>query len=216
MGMWLQKRARELTNIPVCLSPIVQLPSLTSCYNEEESIIIMTANGKTLEPMRDLIRKECGVDVKHKRFHIVSCHDVPFFGEAVQKGEKVDYKKAEPGIIELAKKSILKFPQSRAILMECTELPPYANAVRYTTGFPVFTAITACNTLIDSYLVNKRFGRDGWQSSWDHAQEAYNFGDNLAQEDREKLVNDVPSYDREQRVTLDITKSQLASLQRIV
>lgn len=31
----------------------------------------------------------------------------------------------------------------RAILMECTELPPYSDAVRHVCGVPVFDAITA-------------------------------------------------------------------------
>ena len=31
----------------------------------------------------------------------------------------------------------------RAILLECTELPPYADALRYHTGLPVWDAITA-------------------------------------------------------------------------
>ena len=30
----------------------------------------------------------------------------------------------------------------RAILLECTELPPYADALRYHTGLPVWDAIT--------------------------------------------------------------------------
>lgn len=31
----------------------------------------------------------------------------------------------------------------RGILLECTELPPYADALRYHTGLPVWDSITA-------------------------------------------------------------------------
>ena len=40
----------------------------------------------------------------------------------------------------------------RAILMECTELPPYSDAVRHICGIPVFDAITACDFYIASHI----------------------------------------------------------------
>ena len=49
----------------------------------------MTANGHTLEPMRELIRDECGVDTQERRYWVVGCEDVDGF-EAVALGEKVD------------------------------------------------------------------------------------------------------------------------------
>jgi len=48
----------------------------------------MTANGKTLEPMRNIIRDECGVDDQDKRFHIVGVEDLPDF-KAIAEGKKV-------------------------------------------------------------------------------------------------------------------------------
>jgi len=62
----------------------------------------MTANSKTLEPMRDLIRDECGVDTQETRYRIIGAQDVPGF-EAVALGEKVDVKKVTPGMVALAK-----------------------------------------------------------------------------------------------------------------
>ena len=41
-------------------------------------------------------------------------------------------------------------PRVRAILMECTELPPYSDAVRAATGLPVYDAITACNFFLEA------------------------------------------------------------------
>ena len=42
--------------------------------------------------------------------------------------------------------------QVRSILMECTELPPYSDAVRHVCGVPVFDAITACDFYIAAEL----------------------------------------------------------------
>lgn len=94
--------------------------------------------------MRNLIRDECGVDTQDKRYHIVGAQDVPGF-EAVALGEKVDTKKVTPGMVELCKKILVDYPDTRAFLFECTELPPYSDAVRAATGKPVFDAITCCD-----------------------------------------------------------------------
>ena len=110
----------------------------------------MTANGETLKPMNDLIRDECGIDTQQQRYHYIGCEDVDGF-EAVAVGGKVDTQKVEPGIVKKALESIKKFPKTRAILMECTELPPYSDAVRHATGLPVFDAITNCDFFINTY-----------------------------------------------------------------
>ena len=151
----------------------------------------MTANGDNLEPMRDLIRKECGVDTQDKRYNIIGCEDVPGF-EAVALGEKVDTVKVEPGVVRKAEETLEKFPDSRAFLLECTELPPFADAIRYATGLPVFDAITASNMFMDSLKDNRRFGLQKWQRRWDHEHEDYSYGDNLTDEEKNELVNKIP------------------------
>lgn len=110
----------------------------------------MTANATTLAPMNELIKDECGVDTQGPRFHIVGCEDVPGF-EAVALGEKVDTQMVEPGMVSKALWALKKFPKSRAFLLECTELPPYSDAIRAATGMPVFDAITNCDFFIGSF-----------------------------------------------------------------
>ena len=185
--MFFQDFARKHTTIPILMSALAQLPAVTCAFSEEEEIIIMTANGKTLEPMRNLIRKECGVDTQKKRFNIIGCEDVDGF-EAVALGEKVDVEKCTPGIVAKAKQALENFPKARCFLLECTELPPYADSIRKETGIPVFDAITNANYFISGFQDNKNFGED-FQEEWDGIQDDYHFGDNLDEEDLENLVN---------------------------
>ena len=127
------------------MSSLFQLPAVTCGYAEEEHIINMTANGKSLEPMRYLIRDECGVDTQDRRFNNVGCEDVPHFGEAGAKGKKVKVEDATPWIVRKAVYALLKYPKSKAFLLEGTELPPYSDAIRFYTGLglPVYDSITA-------------------------------------------------------------------------
>jgi len=186
--MYYQHIAREITQIPVFMSSLCLLPTITCAFAPKEQIIIMCANGSSLEPMRDLIRTECGVDTNEKRYNIVGCQDVDGF-EAVMKGYKVNYDKTEPGIIKRSLEALEKYPESRAFLLECTQLPPFADAIRYHTGLPVFDIITASNFFIESFQDNKLFGINDWQKDWDGEYEEYKFGSNLTQTERFLVVN---------------------------
>jgi len=188
--MWFQQRARNITKKPVFMSALAQLPAVTCAYAQHEEIIIMTANGATLRPMNDLIRDECGVDTQDQRYHYVGCQDVDGF-EAVALGEKVDVAKVEPGMVKKAKQALKDFPKARAFLLECTELPPYSDAIRHATGLPVFDSITNCDFFINSFRDNARFGKNDWQHAWDGVQDKYTYGANLTEEQKKALVNKI-------------------------
>jgi Asp/Glu/hydantoin racemase len=44
-----------------------------------------------------------------------------------------------------AERLIGKHPDVGAIILECTNMPPYAGTVRQATGLPVFDAVTMVN-----------------------------------------------------------------------
>merc|ERR1740130_2541101 len=85
---------------------------------------------------------------------------------------------------------MIQHPKIRCFLLECTELPPYADAIRASTGLPVFDAITGCNFFISGCQDNERFGINNWQEAWDGKQANYVYGQNLDAGDRAKLVNE--------------------------
>jgi len=186
--MYFQGLARQHTKKPVFMSSLAQLPAVTCGFAKDELIALFTANSETLTPMKELIKAECGVDAHTHRFVIVGCQDVPGF-EAVAAGGKVDTKKVTPGMVQIAKDTLRKYPHLRAFLFECTELPPYSDAVRAATGLPVYDSITACNFFMAGLQDNKRFGLNDWQEAWDQQQDTYKFGSNLSAAQRAKLVN---------------------------
>ena len=188
--MYIQEEIRAMTPKPVFMSALAQMPSITTALSPESSIIIVTANGKTLKPMQDLIASECGFHTKDSRFIVVGCEDVPGF-EAVAVGGKVDTAVVEPGVVALINQTLKANPAVACILMECTELPPYSDAVRASTGLPVFDAITNCDFFINAFKDNERFGMNDWQHDWDGVQDVYKFGHELDDSDRKHLENDL-------------------------
>ena len=65
--------------------------------------------------------------------------------------------RSNPGVrsvVQLVADFRAAHPTLRAVLLECTELPPYADAIREATGLAVFDAIT----LVDFYHSAVRIG----------------------------------------------------------
>lgn len=169
------------------MSSLCMTPTVINAYAKDDLIAIFTANSVSLEPMRPMIKEECGIDPNDKRFVIVGCQDVPIFGKAVAEGLKVDWEKVIPHMVKLAKDTVKANPNLRAFIFECTELPPYSDSVRKATGLPVFDSITTCNAFIAAMQDNPRFGANDWQQEWDGEQESYTIGQYLSAEDKALL-----------------------------
>ena len=59
------------------MSSLCMAPTVAAAYAKDELIAIFTANGNSLEPMRKLIKDECGIDPHDKRFVVVGCQVSP-------------------------------------------------------------------------------------------------------------------------------------------
>jgi hypothetical protein len=135
----------ELANalpVPVYSSSLIQLPMIASTLNRDQSVGIITASGASLTP-RHLEIACRGMEVPHA---IGGLEHRPAFKAAVhdQTGE-LDFTAVEAEVAAEARELQEKIPNLGAILLECTDLPPYAHAVRQATGLPVYDV----NTLID-------------------------------------------------------------------
>ena len=107
----------------------------------------------------------------------------------LQKEKKVNTQVVEKDLITEIKWFLIFNQDIVAILSECTELPPYSDALRNSTGLPVFDAITCADFFMSSKKDNPRFGLNNWQNEWDGEQEKYNFGDNLDEAEKKDLIN---------------------------
>eukprot|EP00964_Phaeocystis_antarctica_P156880 scaffold126804_cov60-Phaeocystis_antarctica.AAC.1 len=182
------------------MSSLCQAPIVTNYFDRDDLIANLTADAESLEPMLPLIREQCDIDLNDKRFVIVDCKDVKILGKALEEGLKVDWEKATPHMVKLAEETVKANPTLRAIIFECTELPPYSDAVREAMvvevpagsgrfrNLPVFDSITASNACVASMVDNPLFGKDGWQEKWDGAQEDYEFGDNLSKKEQQRVL----------------------------
>ena len=176
------------------MSSLCQAPSVTNLFDRDELIAIFTSDAKALGRMLPLIKEQCRIDVGEERFIIVDCSKVDGFGIEIEKGLQVNVEEVSPLMVALAKQ-VVKHDRDRqaehklrAIIFECTELPPYSDAVRAATGLPVFDSISTSNAFMASMQDNPLFGASDWQEKWDGKQDDYHFGDNLTAEQKAKIT----------------------------
>ncbi len=139
--------------VPVFMSSLLQLPFIARMLSPGEKVGIITSSRRTLTD-RHLEVATGGMDIPIK---IAGMEDQKHFYDAIhaEKGE-LDFEEVEREVVEVATNLVREDETIRAILFECTDLPPYAAAVQEALNLPVFDFTTMINYVF-SGLVRKRF-----------------------------------------------------------
>lgn len=88
---------------------------------------------------------------------IAGMDDSPCFRSAI--GDEcgvLDAEKVEAEVVAVARRFVAEHPDVRALLFECTDLPPYAAAVQAAVGLPIFDITTLIDSIAAS-LMRKPF-----------------------------------------------------------
>lgn len=134
---YFQKEVADAVEIPVLLSSLMQIPFLHAIGGGTVGII--TANAARLTPRHF----EASNIPAHIPLAIAGMEDQPEFREAIlEERGTLDSARIEREVTEVARKMVADNPDVRTILLECSDLPPYAHAVQAATGRPVFDFIT--------------------------------------------------------------------------
>jgi len=139
--------------VPVFMSSLLQLPFVSRLLKPGEKVGIVTANGKTLTD-KHLEAASNGMDIP---VAVAGMEDQPHFYDAIhaEKGY-LDFDKVQHEAINVTHRLVEENEGVKAILFECTDLPPYAAAVQEAVGLPVFDFSTLIN-YVYSALVRRRF-----------------------------------------------------------
>ena len=135
-----QQEVSDLTDVPVFLSSLVQLPTLLCCSNREAKFIMITANSCSAQ----LINTVCGIDRYIDRLYILGCESIESCS-GVERGETLNLDLLGPELLQEVKLLIQRDASITSIILECTELPSIANVLRQKTGLAVYDIVTCCN-----------------------------------------------------------------------
>lgn len=148
-----QKEVAASVSVPVFLSSLLQIPFIFQILAPGRKIGVVTADKTSLT---DKHFKAVGVDPDDIPLVIAGMEDKKEFRQAIleEKGT-LDSLKIENELLETVENMTQKNPDIGAILLECSDLPPYSYKVQQKTGLPVFDYITMINFVHTSVVKNK-------------------------------------------------------------
>ena len=128
--------------VPVFLSSLMQVPMVLSMLGPNRKLGVMVANG---EVITERFLNMVGI-TDRSRVHFRGLEDKPNFRKSVlEESGTLDSDAVESEVVETALEMQRDEASMGAILLECSDLPPYGAAVQAATGLPVFDWIGFIN-----------------------------------------------------------------------
>ncbi|KAL4963822.1 uncharacterized protein BDV14DRAFT_201550 [Aspergillus stella-maris] len=139
--------------IPIATSSLLQIPSILTFLPPTKSIGIITYNATQLGPLH-FSRLEIPPS-SVERCHIIGAPSSGSLQGLVRGQIEYDHDDIEREMICAAKELVNEHPDIGAIVLECTQMPVYAEAVQRETGVPVYDVFTMASWFY-SGLVRRR------------------------------------------------------------
>jgi Asp/Glu/hydantoin racemase len=135
-----QKQVSEALDIPVAISSLVQLPWISSVLKPGCRIGVLTADQSSLS---DKLLWNCGItEAIQKQLVIRDLRNAPEFSCILEGRGEFDNGTVEKEVVNAALDIIREQPDTDAILLECSDMPPYASAIQAAVQLPVFDFTT--------------------------------------------------------------------------
>lgn len=130
----LQDRLAEALGVPVASSSLMQVPMVARMLPPGRKVGIVTISSASLTPSH-LAAAEIpdGTPVVGTR------PDGEFSSKILGDDVRIDFDLAAGEIVDAARRLVAGHPSVGAIVLECTNMVPYARDVRRATGLPVFS-----------------------------------------------------------------------------
>jgi Asp/Glu/hydantoin racemase len=133
-----QKQVAAAIDVPVALSSLMQIPLVQAMIKPGQKIGILTANG---DAMTDRLLQSCGVS-DTRNLVIKDALKTKEFAAVVDMRGNFDNRIAREEIVALSSEMINENTDIGAIVLECSDMPPYAAYVQEAVRLPVFDFIT--------------------------------------------------------------------------
>jgi hypothetical protein len=130
-----QRPVAAKVGVPVFMSSLLQVPMLTSMLGASRKLGVLVANGSGIT---DRLLTGTGItDLSRVVFQ--GLDHQPHFNEVViQELGVLDEDRLREEVVATSVDLLNRDPTIGAFLFECSDLPPYAQAVHQATGLPVF------------------------------------------------------------------------------
>ena len=148
-----QKEVSEAVDVPVFLSSLLQIPFIHRTLRRNQKIGIVTADSKSLTPDHFA---GAGVDPKIPLVVSGMENQREFRGAILEEKGTLDSQQIEKEVVGVVKKMVREHPEIGALLLECSDLPPYGQTIQRETSLPVFDFFTMIH-YVHTALVRREF-----------------------------------------------------------
>lgn len=135
-----QEDVREAVDIPVFMSSLCQLPLIKTAVSARKRILVVAASGDNID---DKVLAKVGTDTS--RLVVQDIGHLDSFAGIRYGSNGFDNRRLTEELTEVISKRVSEEGDIGAVLLECSDLPPYAKSIQAATGLPVYDF----NTMID-------------------------------------------------------------------
>jgi aspartate/glutamate racemase len=136
-----QRQLAGAVKIPVFSSSLLQIHLAKTVIGDRRQVGIITARAQSLTN-----RHLAGVDAQHIPVVIAGMEDAPEFTAVFMEGKTtIDVAKVGQEMVQAAQRLVATHPTVGAIVLECTNMPPFARMVQDAVALPIFDTVTLLN-----------------------------------------------------------------------
>jgi len=144
-----QKRLALDLQVPVFLSSLLQIPFMLFILGEGSKVGVLTADGRSLD---ETLLSAVGVN-DADRLVVEGLEKQPHFHRfAIQETGTLDTEKVTAEVVGAGRHLMARDETIKALLLECSLLPPYAAALQAAVQVPVFDYITMINFVFSAVV----------------------------------------------------------------
>ncbi|MDJ0816459.1 MAG: aspartate/glutamate racemase family protein [Desulfobacterales bacterium] len=144
-----QDKLADAVNIPVFTSSLIQIPLVHSMLRRNQLVGILTASKSTLtEPHLS------AVGAGAVPVCLAGMDEQPEFCEVVIEARRSDLDLDRLGeeVLAVVDRMAEIHPEMGALVIECTDLPPFAHLIQQKINIPVFDIVTLTNMVYESLI----------------------------------------------------------------
>jgi hypothetical protein len=128
-----QRALNRAASVPVCASVLVQVPWILSCLPAQKRLGIVFADRTSFTAH---VQQQCGI-YDLERLAITDCMELAPFRALIEHPYTVEHDALEAAVTEHVLAFVGSHPDIGALMLQCSELPPYAAAIQAVTGRPI-------------------------------------------------------------------------------
>ncbi|MGC5012150.1 aspartate/glutamate racemase family protein [Streptosporangium sp. DT93] len=134
-----QRELADAVTVPLYSSSLIQVPMVARMIRSDQKVGLLVAKERSLTR-----RHLAGVGAEDVPVCVAGMEEQPEFREVMLEARRPDLDAARLGreVLAQAERLARENPDMGALVIECTDLVPYAHAVQERIGLPVFDIVT--------------------------------------------------------------------------